>query len=87
MIYELEIKKHADTLYEWMLLRVPHKIDDGWCKDLASTLVAPIRLEHVEPGDRLAVTVDGIAVGIYPASTGDDEAARVVRDIVAILRS
>ncbi len=87
MIYELEIKKHADALYEWMLVRFPDKIGDGSGTDLSSVLLAPVRGRLVQANDRLSVVIDGIAVGIYAASVIDDDAAQVARDVVAILRS
>ena len=86
LIYELEIKKHPDGLYEWMLVRLPDKISEGWSASLTAVLLSPIRRRLIQASDRLAVTVDGLAVGIYPASVIDDDADRVTSDIVAILR-
>ncbi len=87
MIYELEIKKHPDGLYEWMLVRFPDKINEGWSASLTAVLLSPIRRRLIQGSDRLAITVDGLAVGIYPASVIDDDADRVTSDIVSILRS
>jgi hypothetical protein len=87
VIYELEIKQHSNVQYEWMLQRFPNKIDEGRGQDLTSILLEPLRRELVGPADRLAITLDGIAVGIYAVAMVDDEAARVARDIVSILRS
>jgi hypothetical protein len=87
VIYELEISQRSSVSYAWILLRFPIKIDEGWSQDLTSILLEPLRRKLVGPADSLAITLDSIAVGIYAAPTVKDEAARLARDIVAILRS
>ena len=85
MIYELEIKKHFSALYQWELVRFPNQIGDGCATDLDAVLLAPVRRGHVQASDKLAITVGGVAVGIYPAPAGDNDAAQIARDIAAIL--
>ena len=87
VIYELEVKKRSDIDYEWTLVRFPHKVGEGSGADVSAVLLAPFRAGLARPGDRLAVTLNGVAVGIYSAPVLPDEASQVSRDIAAIATS
>ena len=87
MIYELDINKRSDVVYQWTLVRFPAKVGEGSETDVSAALLAPVRGGLVRPGDRLAVTLNGVAVGIYSAPVLPDEASRVSREIAAIATS
>jgi hypothetical protein len=52
VIFELEIKKRSDVVYEWTLERFPAKVGEGSGTDVSAVLLAPFRGGLARPGDR-----------------------------------